>query len=434
MKLVRRTFIIAIGCIGLCVPVFAQDRNPTSPVAIATGSRVAIIGDSITEQKQYSKFIEAYLLACSGISDVHTCQFGWGGERADGFAARLENDLSVFNPTVATLCYGMNDGGYQAYKDEIGKSYEGNMRNVLTKLEKAGVKSIVVGSPGAVDAYFFRPGQSMGDRPAHVVYNDNLAHLRDIDRTLASEVKQRFADVHATMFDAMTKAQEALGKQYDVCGRDGFHPGGNGHLLMAYAFLKSLDLKGDIGEIVIDLNGKSTASEGHSIKGGSAGNIEIESSRWPFCFQGDETSSSGTRSIVRFTNFNEDLNRLIVKVKGLSTNNARVKWGEQEKQFTRAQLEQGINLMKEFDATPFDASFQALLEAIATKQNFETNMIKGSITHLRNMPPELANDVEMKKAVGMMRDRFASRHKELDATVHAVLKPITYKLIVSPAE
>ncbi|MBK8094800.1 MAG: hypothetical protein IPK32_23240 [Verrucomicrobiaceae bacterium] len=92
--------------------------------ALPPKARVAIIGDSITEQKLYSKFIEAYLLACSGRSDIHVFQFGWGGERAGGFAARLENDLAVFKPNVATTCYGMNDGSYKAYVPEIGAEYE----------------------------------------------------------------------------------------------------------------------------------------------------------------------------------------------------------------------------------------------------------------------------------------------------------------------
>src|SRR5688572_18767830 len=188
------TVVIAVLLFGS--PVWAQS-------AVAPGARVAIIGDSITEQKLYSNYVECYLLACSGVPDVKVMQYGWGGERADGFANRAENDLAGFQPTVATLCYGMNDGGYQPWKDEIGVVYERNMRNVLARLDAVGVKTIVVGSPGAVDTDFFRPGQKMGDRPAHEAYNDTLAHLRDIDKRLAAESKQRFADVHAAMFDSM---------------------------------------------------------------------------------------------------------------------------------------------------------------------------------------------------------------------------------------
>jgi lysophospholipase L1-like esterase len=428
-----RMFGLLVVLLSLApLATFAQEGKPAA-AAITTGSRVAIIGDSITEQKLYSKYMEAYLLACSGVADVHVFQFGWSGETASGFAARMENDLTVFKPTVATLCYGMNDGGYQPWREDIGKNYEGNMRKVLTKMGPLGVKSVVVGSPGAVDNYFFRPGQMMGDKPSHAAYNDTLAHLRDLDKALATEYKMLFADVHATMFNAMGKAQQELGKQYNVCGGDGFHPGPNGQLLMAYAFLKGLGLDGNIGEVVIDLKGTSTATPGHTARG-SNGRAEVESTRWPFCFQGDEKSPNSTRSILPFTNFNQDLNRFVLKVKGLEAASAKVKWGEVEKTFTREQLTTGVNLAAEFPATPFDAPFQQLLDAIGTKQNYETYMIKSVITNFRSLPKELAEDAELQKAIGIFRDRLAARHQTLDKQVQTLLTPVKHSITVTPVQ
>lgn len=378
--------------------------------------------------------MEAYLLACSGVSDVHVFQFGWSGERAGGFANRMENDLAVFKPTVATLCYGMNDGGYQPYREEIGKEYEANMRKILEKFGTLGVKTIVVGSPGAVDTNFFRPGQSMGNQPSHVAYNDNLAHLRDIDRRLATEQKLLFANVHDTMFEAMQKAQATLGKEYDVCGRDGFHPGPNGQLLMAYAFLKGLNLDGAIGEIVIDMKGEAAATKGHEVVSKSAGAVELKSSRWPFCFQGDEKSSGGTRSIVPFTSFNAELNRFVLKVKNLDAASAKVQWGDAEKEFTREQLTQGVNLMDAFPATPFDASFQKLLDAIAVKQNYETFVIKSIITNFRSLARDEAEDADFREGLKSFRDCLANRERKLDDAVHAQLQAVKHTLKVTPVK
>src|SRR4051812_23512859 len=73
---------------------------------------IAITGDSITEQKQYSVFMEDYLLMCRPELKVQATQFGWGGETAIGFFNRVGNDCLVFKPTVATTFFGMNDGGY----------------------------------------------------------------------------------------------------------------------------------------------------------------------------------------------------------------------------------------------------------------------------------------------------------------------------------
>src|SRR4051794_31499987 len=76
------------------------------------GDNLAITGDSITEQKQYSVFIQDYLLMCKPVENVRTMQFGWGGETSWGFLARVDNDCLQFKPTIVTTCFGMNDGGY----------------------------------------------------------------------------------------------------------------------------------------------------------------------------------------------------------------------------------------------------------------------------------------------------------------------------------
>lgn len=404
----------------------------TAETVLKPGDRVAIIGDSITEQKLYSKYVECYLLACSGVPDLAVFQYGWSGERADGFANRCENDLAGFQPTVATTCYGMNDGSYQPYSDQIGKAYEDNMRRVLANLAKIGVRTTIVGSPGAVDQAFFRPGQMMGDQPAHVAYNDNLAHLRDIAKKLSGETKQPFANVHDAMYATMKKAQQDLGSQYPVCGGDGFHPGPNGQLIMAYAFLKGLGCDGNLGLITYDAKAdKATGSDGHKVSK-SGDKIEIESTRWPFCFEGDSKSANGTRSITAFLPFNDELNNLTLKVTGLGTPKGVVTWGDQTKEFPSEKLAAGINLAAEFDKTPFDAKFAELASAVAQKQNFETTMIKQIITGFRNYPAEVKADPAVQAALATLSDRLHARQKELDAAVRKTITPVKHTLTVGP--
>ena len=411
------------------LPLWAVAAEP-APV-LKAGDRVAIVGDSITEQKLYSKYVECYLLACSGVPDVKVMQYGWSGERAGGFAGRLQNDLAGFQPTVVTLCYGMNDGGYQPYAEPIGRMYESNMRRILAGLDRLGVRSVVVGSPGAVDQHFFRPGQMMGDQPAHVAYNDNLAHLRDIARKLAAESKQPFANVHDAMYQTMKKAQESLGSKYDVCGRDGFHPGPNGQLLMAYAFLKGLGVEGNIGRVTVDLKGEAIADAGHKVLSGKGGTVELESTRWPFCFEGDEQSSAGTRSITPFVPFNQDLNRLMLAVTNLDTPKAVVTWGGQSKEFTREQLAAGVNLAAEFGKTPFDGPFADLQAAVTQKQAFETYMIKSLITQFRSHPPELKADAQLQAALKTVSARLHARQAALDAAARAKLVPVKHTIAIA---
>lgn len=414
----------------------ALGRACAEQAALLPKSRVAIVGDSITEQKLYSKYVECWLLACSGVPEIRVMQFGWGGETAGGFANRADNDLGVFDPDIVTLCYGMNDGGYQPWRSEIGRAYEENMRRVLDRLAALGVKSVVIGSPGAVDTNFFRPGKSMGDRPAHVAYNETLARLRDIDRALAAEKGQRFADVHAAMIDAMTKANGVLGTKYDVCGGDGFHPGPNGQLLMAYAFLKALGVDGRIGDIGVDLaaaTAKGTAGQHVSaVKGnGGAVTVEVESTRWPFCFEGDGTSSGSTRSILPFVPFNDDLNHFRLRVFGLTTPAATVAWGTESKSFTREQLAAGVNLAAEFARTPFDEPFASFQAAVAEKQNFETFMIKQIVTDFRHIPG-IATDPEAQAAANVLAGKLSERWEQLDKTARERIVPVKHTIRIEP--
>jgi hypothetical protein len=81
--------------------------SASAGLLIQPGDRLAIIGDSITEQKMYSRIIETYLTLCVPDLKISTRQFGWSGETAEGFLHRMTNDCLRFQPTIATLCYGM---------------------------------------------------------------------------------------------------------------------------------------------------------------------------------------------------------------------------------------------------------------------------------------------------------------------------------------
>ena len=396
-------------------------------------ARVAIIGDSITEQKLYSKFIETYLLACTGRKDITCFQFGWSGETASGFKTREENDLSVFHPTVATFCYGMNDGRYVPYAPGIGADYEANMKAVLTKAQALGVTHIVAGTPGAVDTKYF--GKPSGTTPAQ--YNDNLAHLGEIDQKLATEFHTAFANVHKEMEEAMTKAKAVLGPEYDVCGRDGVHPQPNGHLLMAAAYLKGLGLDGNIGDITVDYaTGRAQATEGHVV--GQAGrntsgkgiSVDLTSTTYPFCFEGDEKSSNGTRSILPFCDFNQALNRLTLRVSNFTASKAKVTWGAESKEFTKEQLSAGINLAAEFTKTPFDTAFFNFMNGVRKKQEFETPMIKGMITNFRNFAEDVSQDPQFAAALETLKKKMLVKQEKLDAADRELLVPVKHRIVI----
>jgi hypothetical protein len=161
---------------------------------------------------------------------------------------------------------------------------------------------------------------------------------------------------------------------------------------------------------------------------------EIESTRYPFCFTGKPDDPNGTVSILPFVPFQQDLNRFELKVSNLPSATAEVSWGGQKKVFSKTELEKGINLAAEFIDNPFSVQFKLFLDELWIKQNFETWMIKGIITNIRDLAklPDADKDPKIKESAEYLRMKLTVRQPELDAKVKSSLKPVKYQITVNP--
>ncbi len=408
---------------ALLLSLFGFGGGASAADGLKDGDYVAIIGDSITEQKLYSLNIESYLLMCQPKKNLSATQFGWSGETADGFSKRMANDCLRFKPMVATTCFGMNDGRYSPMDDKKAEWYRNAQRSVVKQLKEAGTRFIVLGSPGVVDSDTFRK-----DPAAAEMYNKTLAALRDIDRELAKEEGVAFADVYGAMFEVMTKAKAKYGKAYHVGGGDGVHPDRNGHLVMAYAFLKALGCDGDIGTITVDLGkNTATASDGHQVKSVKDGAVEVVSSRYPFCFYGEPDKTNATRGVIEFIPFNEELNRFRLVVTNIGAAKAKVTWGTDSREYTAAELEKGVNLAADFLGNPFSEPFRQVEGAIFQKQNMETPLVKQAMnalpTYTKLVPEEAA-------AFERVAQALIKKDVEARVSVTAAVKPVTHTVAI----
>src|SRR5260221_10725469 len=231
-------------------------------LVLRKGDRLAICGDSITEQKRYSRIMETYLTVCLPELDISVRQYGWSGETAPGFLHRMTNDCLRFHPTVATTCYGMNDHGYRPYEEKIGAAYRSNSIAILESFKANGVRPIQ-GSAGCVGKM---PGWVKSANGTVADLNINLCTLRNIGIEIGNEEKVGFADVFWPMLAAGFDARKRYATNYAIAGQDGVHPGWAGHLVMAYAFLKSFGLDGNLGTFTVDLqNNQAELSQGHEL-------------------------------------------------------------------------------------------------------------------------------------------------------------------------
>jgi lysophospholipase L1-like esterase len=404
------------------IPYFQKFEPKKAPapkgLLLQKGDRLAICGDSITEQKMYSRIMETYLTVAVPELDVTVRQYGWSGEVAPGFLARMTNDCLRFKPTIATTCYGMNDHGYRPYEPSIGERYKASSTAIVRAFKNAGAR-VALGSPGCVGKV---PAWSKYGESGTETLNLNLCELRNIDVDIAESEGVNFADVFWPMFTQDYFAKEKYGTNYAVPGKDGVHPGWAGQVVMAYAFLKGLGLDGEIGTYTIDLtHNQANVSKGHQLVSYKDGVAQIKSARYPFCAgSGDVTKDDNIRSGMGLVPFNEELNRLMLVVKNPGAQKYRVTWGDHSKTFSSEQLSKGVNLASEFETNPFSDAFKKVDEAVAAKQNYETRQIK-----------DLFHGPEGRIDKDMTADLTEKVRAPLARSIHDAFVPVTHTLTIA---
>jgi len=384
------------------------------------GDRLAIIGDSITEQKRYSVIIEAYLTGCLPELEITARQYGWSGEQAGGFIKRMENDALRFKPTIATSCYGMNDFRYVPFDQKIADEYRKNQTTIVQAFKKAGAR-FVVGSPGIIDSVPHWVKTASGTKQD---LNLSLSKFRNVALEVAKAEGVGFADVYQPMLIANNVAQKKYGGTFMVAGKDGVHPLWTGHLIMGYAFLKGLGVDGDLGTITYDeASGKAIAANGHEILSSGDGKVTVRSTKLPFSSANKELSSDDSITAGRaLVPFDDELNRLTLKLNKPKAASYDVTWGETTKRYTAAELTTGVNLAKDFPVHPLSAQFKKIWDAVADKQAYETEQIK-----------KLVHGAEGKADMEGTFEKTEKVRAEKAAAIVAAKVPVEHSIVIKAA-
>lgn len=351
------------------------------------GDRVAICGDSITEQKRYSVIMESYLTACLPELEITCRQYGWSGEQAGGFLGRLQSDVLRFQPTFATTCYGMNDFRYVPFNEAIAEEYRKNETAMVQAFKSAGAR-VLLGSSGIIDTVPHWVKSASGTKED---LNLALSKFRNIGIQIAAAEQVAFADVYRPMLLADHEAEKLHGPEFMVSGKDGVHPGWAGQVIMAYAFLKGMGIDGDLGTITYDAAaGTASTSFGHEVLSSQDGSIRIKSTKLPFSpGPGDVKNDDSIAAGLALIPFDDELNRFTLKVAGGTAAAYDVTWGGVTRSYPAEQLKAGINLAKDFPSHPLIPAFKKIWDAVEAKQNYETRQIK-TLVH----GPEGAADLD----------------------------------------
>ena len=350
------------------------------PFTLHKGDRLVLIGDSITETNRHSRMLETYLAACAPELEVEVRNLGKGGETAEGFLKRIESECLHYQPTVATICYGMNDAGYLDHNRAGANIFRTASKEIVSTLKAAGIR-LVLASPGCIGRLpgweFIRELNGTLDG-----INTSLLYMRNETAAIAEAEQLPFVDHFWNLYQARFTAAEKFGSDYTVCGADdGVHPSWAGHVVMAFGLFSVFGFAGDLGNFAIDLSTKTATTDGdHLFKAETDNAYTFVSRRYPFCAEGQIEKDWFIRSGMTLVPFNQRFNRMTLKVTGANTSRYRVAWTDAQNMldewhiYTRDELQVGINLANDFQRTPFSTVFHRIDDLVFQKQAVESGI------------------------------------------------------------
>jgi len=325
--------------------LFAAVALGQGKFALQDGDRVVFYGDSITDQRLYTTFIETYVVTRFPRLKVWFVHSGVGGDRVTGGWAgsidvRLPRDVIAYKPTVMTVMLGMNDGSYRGWDDGIFKTYSTGYQHIIDTMKRAlpGIR-ITVMQPSPYDDVTRPPNIDDGYNAVLVRYGQFVKELGEREGLLV-------ADLNSPVVNMLEKAKAADPELAKNIIEDRVHPGPGGHLIMAEALLKAWNAPATVAAVEIDAAaGRVTRADNAKVTGLKCGSslswTETDGALPMPVDMEDKVMALSVRS----SDFIATLDQEPLKVTGLSAARYTLTIdGEKVGSFTKQQLEEGINL------------------------------------------------------------------------------------------
>jgi lysophospholipase L1-like esterase len=341
----RRAFTAA-GAVALAAVALASGRPLAQDgFALRDGDRVVFYGDSITEARHYTSFVETYVVTRFPKLDVMFVHSGWGGDGVSGGLGgdvdrRLERDVLAYQPTVLTIMLGMNDGGKRPFDAALFEAYASGYRHILDTVRRSrpGIR-ITVLQPSPYDdvtrAADFEGG-----------YNAVLLRYGQFVKELAATERMTVADLNGPAVRALTRAKAADPAAAARLIPDRIHPGTQITLVMAQALLEAWNAPATVTEVQIDVPRKAASVQVRTrvsdVRAGNGISWTQEDEALPMPLDVQDPLMA---LVLRSCDFVEALDRQPLKVLGLPAGGYVLRIdGEPVGSFTSAQLASGINL------------------------------------------------------------------------------------------
>lgn len=415
----NRVALCLFALITLVATLAAQEQKPNGLFPFKADDRVLFLGDSITEQYQYSTDLELYLTTRFPKWNLQFLNAGIGGDTANGGANRFANHVLAEKPTIVTINFGMNDARYGPFDAELNKTFLNKTEAMLEAAKKAGVR-VVLMSPNAVD-------RRVQDR--FKLYLETQKQFYAPLRELAAKHGATFVDQYALTRAALEKmeADDAKAAKVKPFG-DGFHTSPPGGLLMAHAILIGLHAPGTVSDADIDA---------HTLKGdGKNCTIaKLECSPMRVAFDRTEEAlpmpiPKDWASVLPYVNELKDLNWYGLKVRGLVAGDYSLSIdGNKVGTYSAAQLNNGVNL-GDLTTGPIYEQSKKVFDAINAKNELVHQRFRGVM--MFQAPDWLADAAKERKAAELAKRK--AKIDELQAEVYRLAEPKTHHFELTTAK
>lgn len=226
------------------------------------GDRISFLGNSITDGGHYHSYIWLYYMTRFPNRRIDIFNSGIGGDVIKMMYDRLDADVLSHHPTVIVLTFGMNDTDYGIYlkpdaekvsEERVKTSYNNYL--LMEKRLKAlpDIRKILMTSP---------PFDETAKLKSPVYPGKNAAMLK-INRFMKTSAKNNnwgFIDLNKPM-TAINLREQKQDSSFSLDGKGRIHPEQDGHMVMAYLFLKAQGFAGrDVADIKINAASKSVQS------------------------------------------------------------------------------------------------------------------------------------------------------------------------------
>jgi lysophospholipase L1-like esterase len=356
---------IASLIFSLLIPVATKAQGVFS---LQAGDRVVFYGDSITDQRLYTLYVETYVLTRFPKLDASFVHSGWGGDRVSGGGGgavdvRLERDVIPYQPTVMTIMLGMNDGGYRAFDEGIFAKYTQGYQHIVESVQKAFPQiHFTLIQPSPYDEVTRPPTFEGGYNPVLIRYGE---WVKDYAQRIGATV----ADLNTPVVAVLQKAKDVDPKLAQRILPDRVHPGPDGHLIMAEAILKAWNAPATVTAVEINGAKKRVVHATNTEIDGLASHAGVltwkqTDNALPMPY---DPKNPVTALVMRCSDFIQALDQEPLRVTGLKAEHYALKIDDEDiGTFTPAQLAEGINLAEL--STPM--SKQAMtVETLTEKHN-----------------------------------------------------------------